>query len=219
MHCTQKKNDNYNHLYHRTGPDSVGHGWKLGTRHCRNVQGRARQRKTGLGSVGRCRTVSDRAEQDRAEPIRVGQCRTALSKTLHGQHSAEPDRGGKGSVRQCRGMQDKVDPCWVGHDRIGRVGRDRAGSCKAGHGRAGSSSVGQVGSGQRQPGQGRAGQGRAGQGRYSTGQDREEPRRVAQCWTGLCKTWRDLAWSAEQDRGGKGRSRECRSSWVGHDIL
>ena len=45
--------------------------------------------------------------------------------------SAEPDRSGKGSVRQCRARWDRVEPGWVVHDRIGRVGRDPAGSAMA----------------------------------------------------------------------------------------
>ena len=39
--------------------------------------------------------------------------------------SAEPDRGGKGSVRQCRARRDKVEPGWVDNGRAGKEGRDR----------------------------------------------------------------------------------------------
>ena len=140
------------------------------------------------GSARQCRTRSNRTG---GGAIRVGQCRTALGKSWHGQDSAEPDRGGKGSVRQYRGMQDRVDTGWVVHSRIGRIGWGRAGSCKAGEdqtvsGKTGQDSARQVRSGQCQPEQDRAGQGRE---VPTTGQDREGPRRVAQCRTGLSKTW------------------------------
>ena len=44
----------------RAGPDSVRQGWELGTGHCRDVQGRVRQRKTGLSNVEKCRTGPNR---------------------------------------------------------------------------------------------------------------------------------------------------------------
>ena len=93
-------------------------------------------------SVGQSRTGPRRANMGRSVPNSAGQdlAWPALNRT------------GQGREGQCRGMQDKVDPGWVGHGRIGRVGRGRAISCKAGHGRAGSSSVGQGRIGQRQAG-------------------------------------------------------------------
>ena len=36
--------------------------------------------------------------------------------------AAEPDRGRKGSVRQCRARQDKIEPGGVDHGRTGSVG-------------------------------------------------------------------------------------------------
>ena len=173
--------------------DRVGN-WALGTAGICKAGPGTRQCKTSLGSVGKCRTVSDRDEQDReggnkgrSVPNRAGQDLA---------WSAEPDRGGKGNVRQCRDMHDMVNPGWVCHGTIGREGRGRAVSCKAGHGRAGSSSVGQGRTGQRQTDWIRAAPARTGQNRAglrSTGQDRKGPRRVAQCRTGLSKTWQDLA--------------------------
>ena len=50
--------------------------------------------------------------------------------------AAEPDRGRKGSVRQCRARQDKIEPGWVDHGRTGSVGRNWACSCKVDHVRA-----------------------------------------------------------------------------------
>ena len=79
--------------------------------------------------------------------------------------SAEPDRGGKGSVRQRRARQDRVDPGWVGQDRMGRVVWDRTGSCKAGHDWVGPSSVGYGREGQRQADWTRAAPAKTGQGR------------------------------------------------------
>ena len=69
MHCTQE-NDNYIVIYaDRAGPDSVGQGWVLGsgTGRRRDVRGRARQRKTGPGSVGKCPTVLDGVKQNRGQ--------------------------------------------------------------------------------------------------------------------------------------------------------
>ena len=86
--------------------------------------GRARQCRTGLGTgqwatgqwalqgcerlgkaaqnrCGQCREVPDSVGRGQTRRG-VGQCRTALGKNWHGQRSAEPDRSGKGSVRQYR---------------------------------------------------------------------------------------------------------------------
>ena len=126
-------------------------------------------------------------------PDRARQCRTGLG-TGHwamqecaGPGQAAQDWGGKGSVRQCRDRQDRVDPGWVGHSRIGRIRRGRASLCKAGQDqavsdRAGQDSARQAGSGQRQPGQGRSGFRTESR---STGQEREGPRMVGQCRTDL----------------------------------
>ena len=114
----------------------------------RFLQGRADQavsvragqysaRQVGSGQckvrTGQSRTRSRSTGQDRERRRRVGQCQTGLGKTWQDlAWSAEPDRRDrKGSVRECRARQDRVEPGWVDHGRIDRVGRDRAGSCKA----------------------------------------------------------------------------------------
>ena len=111
-----------------TGTDSVGQGWELGTGHCRVMQGRVRQRKTGLGSVGKCRTVSDRAEQDRAKPIKFVQGRTWPGRIK--QCRAGLDRTAPGKLDQGSASQDKVEP-----DKIdivpGRTRRGHEGSLSA----------------------------------------------------------------------------------------
>ena len=150
-------------------------------------------------SVGPGRTEQGEVNKGRLGPNRAGQDLA---------WSTEPDRGGKGSVRQWRGRQGRVDSDWVSHGRIGRVGRDRAGSCKAGlaeqdqavSGRVGQDSARQVGSGQRQPGQGRAGQGREVPGR--TGRGRKGSVSAGQGCARLDKTWHGQQNRTEAGRAG-----------------
>ena len=143
-------------------------------------------------SVGPGRTGPDGANKGRSVPNRAGQDLA---------WSTESDRGGKCSVKAVQGQQDRVDPGWVGHGRIGRVGRDRAGSCKVGHGRVGSDSGGQGLTGQRQAGWIRTAPARTGQSRAgsrSTGQDREMPEGSVSA--GLIWARPNRAWYVQQNR-------------------
>ena len=114
----RKKNDNYIIICaDRAGPDSVGQGWVLGSGHWA-LQGCERPGKAAQNRSGQFRKVPDSVGRGQIRrgggTIRVGQYRTALGKNWDGQHSAEPDKGGKGSVRQYRGMKDRVDTYRLG---------------------------------------------------------------------------------------------------------
>ena len=68
--------------------------------------GQVRQDSTRHGETGQCQTGTGRVEKDRAGLQSVGQYWTGLGKIWQDlAWWTEPDRGGKGSVRQCRTRQ------------------------------------------------------------------------------------------------------------------
>ena len=96
----------------RDGQGRTGLGWAAPHRsgHGRKVPGSTGDSWTGLAGLWR-----------------VGQCWTGLGKIM-------VSITGQGQEGQCWDRQDRVEPGWMDHGRIGRVGQDRAVSCKAGHG-------------------------------------------------------------------------------------